>query len=191
MLTNMKILVRLAVLVAALLALMTGVALVGIIGLADMKDRLQTVYLGRVLPLEELSTVAKDYFRARVLVIDSVNSDDTAVIAKNKQQIDDLLADARKVWAAYLKADLMPEDRALAAEADTAIKTYDAVRERVLSTLLSGDFAGGKDLVKKEGGPALAAVMNIRSRSSQPIRSSSRSRSTTMRKHPIHSIACC
>jgi methyl-accepting chemotaxis protein len=160
MLTNTKIFVRLAVLVGALLTLMAGVAVVGVIGLSDIKNGLQTVYLDRVVPLKNLSQITNDYFRVRVLVIESANSTDTAAIAKNKEQIDSLLAKARGVWAAYLKTDLTPAEEVIADAADSAINTYDGVRERVLGTLVSGDFAGGKDLAKREGAPALAAVMN-------------------------------
>jgi methyl-accepting chemotaxis protein len=159
MLTNTKIFVRLAILVATLLVLMTGVALVGIMGLSDMKNGLQTVYVDRVVPLKDLSKITNDYFRVRILVIESVNAIDTTIIAKNKEQIDQLLTDARQTWSAYLKTYLTPEEKVLAGEADAAIKAYDGVRERVLGTLISGDFAGGKDLAKKEGGPALASVM--------------------------------
>lgn len=159
MLTNTKIFARLVVLVAALLALMAGVAAVGIMGLSDMKNGLQTVYVERVVPLKDLSQITNDYYRVRILVIESVNSTDTTAIAKNKEQIDKLLSHARELWGAYLKTSLTPEERAMAGETDTAIKTYDGVRERVLGTLVSGDFAGGKALAKSEGGPALAAVM--------------------------------
>ena len=159
MLTNTKIFVRLAVLVAALLALMTGVALVGIMGLSDMKNGLQTVYVDRVVPLKDLSQITNDYYRVRILVIESVNSTDTAAIAKNKEQIDGLLTQARKIWGTYLNTYLTPEEKVLAGDTDSAIKTYDGVRERVLGTLVSGDFAGGKSLAKNEGGPALAGVM--------------------------------
>jgi methyl-accepting chemotaxis protein len=160
MLTNTKIFVRLAALVAALLVLMGGVAVVGIIGLSDMKSGLQTVYLDRVVPLKNLSKVADSYFRVRILVVETVNSTDTAVIAKNKEDIDNRLSGAREVWAGYLKTSLSADEKALADQADQAIKAYDGVRERVFSTLLSGDFAAGKDLAKREGAPALAAVMS-------------------------------
>jgi methyl-accepting chemotaxis protein len=159
MLTNTKIFVRLAALVGALLVLMTGVAVVGIIGLSDIKNGLQTVYLDRVVPLKDLTRITDGYYRVRILVVETVNSADTAVIAKNKDGIDGILAGARETWAAYLKTYLTPEEKILADEADKAIKAYDGVRERVLGSLLSGDFAGGKDLAKREGAPALAAVM--------------------------------
>ena len=159
MLTNTKIVVRLAALVAALLLLMAGVAAVGILGLSDIKNELQTVYLDRVVPMKDLSEVTDNYYRVRVLVIQTVTATDTAVIAKNKDEIENILAGARETWAAYLKSDLTAEEKTLANAADQAIKTYDSVRERVLGALLAGDFAGGKDLAKSEGGPALAAVM--------------------------------
>lgn len=80
MLTNTKIFVRLAVLVAVLLVLMTGVAVVGIMGQSDLKNRLQTVYVDRVVPLKDLSKMTDEYYRVRILVIESVNANDTAAI---------------------------------------------------------------------------------------------------------------
>jgi methyl-accepting chemotaxis protein len=159
MLTNTKIFVRLAVLVGALLALMTAVAMVGIVGLSDMKRGLETVYLDRVVPLKDLSRITDTYYRVRILVIESVNASDAAVVTKNKSSVDELLAQTRDTWAGHLKSDLTPDEKVLAEELNAAIIRYDEVRERVLGTLASGDFDGGRQLAKSEGAPALAALM--------------------------------
>ena len=159
MLTNTKIFVRLAVLVGTLLALMTAVAMVGIVGLSDMKQGLETVYLDRVVPLKDLARITDTYYRVRILVIESVNASDAAVVTKNKSSVDELLAQTRDSWTGYLNSDLTPDEKALADDLNAAIVRYDEVRGRVLGTLASGDFDGGRQLAKSEGAPALAALM--------------------------------
>ena len=112
MLINTKIFVRLAVLVGTLLALMTAVAMVGIVGLSDMKQGLETVYLDRVVPLKDLARITDTYYRVRILVIESVNASDAAVVTKNKSSVDELLAQTRDSWTGYLNSDLTPDEKA-------------------------------------------------------------------------------
>ena len=111
MLTNTKIFVRLAVLVGTLLALMTAVAIVGIVGLSDMKQGLETVYLDRVVPLKDLARITDTYYRVRILVIESVNASDAAAVTKNKSSVDELLAQTRDSWTGYLNSDLTPDEK--------------------------------------------------------------------------------
>jgi methyl-accepting chemotaxis protein len=160
MLANTRILVRLAALVSIMLLLMGGLAFIGIKGLADMEAGLRTVYVDRVIPLQQLSDITDDYYNVRILVMESVNTTDVGVVTQNKAKIDELVGGAKQIWTAYLQTYLTPEEKTLAAEADAAFGKYDEVRGRVLATLASGDFAAGKALAKSEGGPALAAVMN-------------------------------
>jgi len=159
MLRNTKIIVRLGVLLGAMLVLMAGLSLVGVFGMAGVRESLRTVYEDRVVPLEQLGEIQSDYYQVRIAVVDAIGVADIDAINKDAATIGDRVDHATGMWKAYLATYLTPEEKALADETQKTFDAYDGVRGRVLATLKSGDFAGGKALAKSEGGPALAALM--------------------------------
>jgi methyl-accepting chemotaxis protein len=159
MLKNTRILTRLAATVAVMLVLMAVVAAIGIRGMAAVNDGLRTVYVDRVVPLEEIATIQSDYFKVRIAIMDAVASRDVALIQKDSADIAELVKDAQQRWKSYLATYLTPEEKILADETQRSLEGYDTVRSRVLATLSSGDFDGGKALAKAEGAPALAKLM--------------------------------
>ncbi|GAB2177776.1 methyl-accepting chemotaxis protein [Dongia sp. agr-C8] len=160
MLKNTRILVRLGAMVAVMLMLMAAVAVIGIRGMGGVHEGLRTVYADRVVPLEEISTIQSDYFKVRIAIMDAVAARDVAVIQKDSADIAKLVEDAQQRWKAYLATYLTPEEKILADETQRSFDAYDEVRGRVLGTLGSGDFDGGKALAKAEGTPTLAKLMD-------------------------------
>src|SRR5947208_1304745 len=155
MLKNTRIIVRLGALLGAMLILMGGLSVVGVFGMAGVRESLRTVYEDRVGPLEQPGQIQFDHFQVRIPVIDAVNVAHVEAINKDAATIDDLVKEASGMWKAYLATYLTPEEKILADATQKSFDTYDDVRGRVLGTLKSGDFAGGKALAKGEGGPAL------------------------------------
>ncbi|HVM85858.1 MAG TPA: MCP four helix bundle domain-containing protein [Candidatus Binatia bacterium] len=160
MLKNTKILVRLGALLAAMLVLMTGLAVVGVTGLASVQEGLRAVYEDRAMPLEQLSEIQSDYYKVRIAVIGATNTEDPAAIKQATDAINDSVAKASKQWKDYLATYLTPDEKVLADQTQKAFDAYDGVRGRVLAALGSGDFAGGKAIAKNEGAPTLAALMD-------------------------------
>jgi len=160
MLKNTRVLVRLAAMVAIMLVLMAGIAGIGIRGMSAVQEGLRTVYEDRVVPLVQIGTIQSDYFQVRIAVMDAVNANDAAVIQKDSAAIIERVKNAKGQWQAYLATYLTPEEKQLSDQAQKSLDAYDAVRDRVLAVLASGDFAGGKALAKSEGAPALAKLMD-------------------------------
>ena len=159
MLANTRIFVRLIALLVLMLVLMGGLAWVGYKGLSDIEGGLRTVYVDRVIPMQQLRKITNDYFNVRILVVAAVNTTDAKVVAESTQKIEALVADASKEWQAYIVTFLTPEEKSLVEIAQGRFDKYDDVRGRVLGALNAGDFDGGRALAKSEGGPALAALM--------------------------------
>ncbi|MDQ7249113.1 methyl-accepting chemotaxis protein [Dongia sedimenti] len=160
MLKNTRILVRLAAMVAVMVVLMAAIAVIGIRGMGGVEEGLRTVYVDRVVPLEEIGNIQSDYFKVRIAVMDAVAAHDVSVIQKDRDEIAQLVQDTQRRWKDYLATYLTPEEKVLADAAQKSFDAYDAVRERVLGTLSSGDFDGGKALAKAEGTPTLAKLMD-------------------------------
>ena len=159
MLKNTKIIVRLGAMLGAMLVLMAGLAAVGVLGMAGVQESLRTVYEDRVVPLEQLGEIQSDYYQVRIAVVDAINANNADAINKDAETIGAKVDHASKLWKDYLNSNLSSDERALADQTQKTFDGYDGVRGRVLATLQSGDFAGGKALAKSEGGPALAALM--------------------------------
>ena len=160
MLKNTRILMRLAAMVAVMLVLMSAVAVIGVRGMSTVREGLRTVYEDRVVPLEQIGTIQSNYFKVRISVMSAVAANDAAVIQQDTTAITGQVEDAQKMWKAYLATYLTPEEKQLADATQKSFDAYDEVRGRVLITLGSGDFAGGKALAKNEGAPALAKLMD-------------------------------
>jgi methyl-accepting chemotaxis protein len=158
-LKNLKIIVRLGAMLGAMLVLMAGLAAVGVFGMSGVRESLRTVYEDRVIPLEQLGEIEGDYFKVRIAVMNAAHANDVAVINKEAATVAGLVGHATDQWKAYLSTYLTPEEKTLADQAQKSLDTYDAIRGRVLSTLQSGDFAGGKALAESDGAQALAALM--------------------------------
>lgn len=159
MLANTKIFVRLIALLVLMLVLMGGIAGVGFKGISDIESELSTVYLDRVIPMQQLRKISNDYFNVRIQVMAAVSTTDTQVIADATRQIEALVAESDKEWQAYIATFLTPDEKRLVADAMAKFASYDDVRGKVLAALKAGDFDGGRALAKSEGGPALAALM--------------------------------
>jgi len=159
-LKNTKIVVRLGALLAVMLALMAGLAVVGVTGLSSVQDGLRRVYLDRAVPLEQLSEIQSTYYQVRIAVIGATNTDSADAIKEATVKINALVDQAKTPWKDYLTSYMDANEKALADQTQKSFDKYDEVRGRVLSTLGSGDLAGGKALAKNEGGPALAALMD-------------------------------
>lgn len=102
-------------------------ALIGVIGLGAIKQTnqgLRTVYEDRVVPLEQLKTIADAY---AVDIIDAANkanaglftAGEAAASVARAQQI------IRQRWEAYIVTKLTPEEAALAAEAKNLFSVAD------------------------------------------------------------------
>jgi methyl-accepting chemotaxis protein len=159
MLKNTRVLMRLAAMVAVMLVLMAVIAVIGIRGMSTVHEGLRTVYVDRVVPLEQIGTIESGYFKIRIAVMDAVGASDAAVIQQDSAVIAEEVQKAQALWKGYLASDISTEETQLATELQASFDAYDEVRGRVLKTLSSGDFAGGKALAKSEGAPALAKVM--------------------------------
>jgi methyl-accepting chemotaxis protein len=159
MLSNTKILAKLAGLLVIMLVLIATVAGVGIASLSSMHEGFRTVYQDRVVPMEQLRTITNDYYKVRSSVLLASGSNDVATANDQANQIESLIAASKKTWDEYIATYLTDEEKALVEQAKKDFAHYDGVRPKVLAKLKAGDFEGGRALAKSEGGPALAALM--------------------------------
>ncbi|WP_024326336.1 methyl-accepting chemotaxis protein [Thioalkalivibrio sp. AKL19] len=137
-----KLVITIVVPVAALLLL----AALAARGTANIEDGVQNIYHDRVVPLQQLKTIADNY---AVLVIDAVNKADAG-----RMTAEEALANVREarteiadIWEAYLATTLTPREQELADGARALFRAANADLDRLEEALegMSGNVQGELD----------------------------------------------
>ena len=111
---NIKITVRLAVLVGALTALLIVLGAVGLWSTAQSNEALHTVYEDRTIPTAQLASVNRQNLRNRVALSYAVMDPKPDNVAGVLKQMDGNLAIIDKDWKAYAATRLTVEEARLA-----------------------------------------------------------------------------
>jgi len=131
-----------------LLALLPSLAmlLIGVISvslLREVNQGIDRIYLDRVIPLEQLKSVADEY---AVRVIDAVNKANAGRFTAEQTQAAVQLAQKRinQQWQAYLQTQLTTDEQLLVDRASTRFAAANSIIERLLARLRSqqGSLAG-------------------------------------------------
>lgn len=135
-----------------LLTLGTPILLLGIFALFAISETgkiynaTETIYSDRVVPLQQLKTIADDY---AVLVIDAVNKGNAGLLTAEEASKDITTAQQRidQQWSLYLLSSLTASETSLAEEARILFEAADRDIEQVLDYLssMSGDISGKLD----------------------------------------------
>ena len=131
---------RLIVLLSVLGALLLTSSLVGQLSLSRSNASLKTVYMDRVIPLEQFMTM-RDFYDRLVNVSRGVRDkvlEPRAAIGR----IETNLTGAAQQWNAYLATYLTPEEKALAGKMQAQVDRNTAIVAGVLKRLQEGDMEG-------------------------------------------------
>ncbi|MGE5477642.1 MAG: methyl-accepting chemotaxis protein [Bacteroidales bacterium] len=141
MLQNIRISVRLFTLLAALVAALVVVGVMGVQGMALGDAALSTVYADRVVPLRDLKQVA-DMYAVNIVDTSHKARDGALTMAEAQRNIDVAQATIDSKWRAYLATELAPEEKRLIAEIEPAMLKANAQVARLRKLLAAGDVAG-------------------------------------------------
>ena len=159
MLSNMRIMPRLAGLAATILVLMAMVGATGLYGVTSIHEEMRAIYEEGTVGSAHLARTTESFYQIRLAVTAAVAANDPAVTTQKQAEIDKLVAVASDEWQAYAAIDASEEERRLAADTVKAIDEYGAVRTRVLATLVAGDQSGATALAKMEGSKAFGNLI--------------------------------
>jgi PAS domain S-box-containing protein len=147
--TDLSIRTRFIVLMALLLASMAAAAGFALFQLRGVTLSVQTVYADRVLPLLQLRTVANAYLTTMPSVAQQVRDghlDATAATAElNRTQLE-----ARAQWARYKATYLVPQEKALVAEAEPLLARAQLLHEKLVALLAQRDLNGLRAFLANE-----------------------------------------
>ncbi|MBF0590531.1 MAG: Tar ligand binding domain-containing protein [Nitrospirae bacterium] len=113
MFKNLKIGVRLYMLVAFMAILVIGVGLLGINELKKANDVIRSVYDDRLVPLGQIAEIARLNFRNRIEILGAIQDPRTEVISRRTAQIAENVKTVGDIWKAYMASALSPEEKVI------------------------------------------------------------------------------
>ncbi|ADZ92036.1 methyl-accepting chemotaxis protein [Marinomonas mediterranea] len=157
MLKNLKIQTRLNL--NSLLPLI-GIIAVVLISLSDLKqanEGVGRIYEDRVIPLEDLKTIADNY---AVFVIDAVNKADAGLMTGPEalRGIQQARSEIKQKWQKYMATALKPEEAKLAHEAEALFIDANNSLDQLESALKNTTEADLKNTVSAFNGPLYKTI---------------------------------
>jgi methyl-accepting chemotaxis protein-1 (serine sensor receptor) len=149
MLSNLRIGMRLRVVVIVQCALMIGVALTGLSGIGESKGRLHDIYEDSIVPLLYLDSLLSQNLQAREQLDEALSADTPAKAEKHLDRVAGFRADAEKAWKDYVATPMSPEEKKLADEAAQAYLRLVAARDEVISAFKAHGRAAAADVDKR------------------------------------------
>lgn len=121
---TMSVKMRVLSLVAVLTMFLVAVGALGLSGMNSTNKHLETVYVDRVVPLEQLKMIADAY---AVSVIDAINKANNGKlkVAELVKHLDQAESTIKQQWQAYMATKLTAEEEKLANEANALFKPAD------------------------------------------------------------------
>ena len=111
---RMTIKARLTFVIAMLSLLLVGIGGMGLFGMHQSNEGLQTVYEDRAVNLGRVARINRNILRNRMQIDEMLLDPSPEEIAKAGKEIDDNIAEITKLWDAYRANALTPEEKILA-----------------------------------------------------------------------------
>ncbi|WP_374674585.1 methyl-accepting chemotaxis protein [Ideonella sp.] len=157
---NLSIQARLWLLIGALLLLLTGVAVTGLLRVQASNAVLQTLYLDRIVPLKQIKAVADSYAIGTAGAVQKV----MAGAITQEQALQGLRESRTRIraeWQAYTRTYLVESEKQLIARAEPLMARADAAADEVAERLQAHDMVGVRDGATTRLLPAVDAVRQV------------------------------
>ncbi|MBC7953842.1 MAG: MCP four helix bundle domain-containing protein [Rhodospirillaceae bacterium] len=148
---DLRIGIRLAVLVIIMVALVAGVVTLGHRGMASINGSLKTVYEDRTVCLVQLGTVERDLLGIRVKILTLLSGVPQAEEAQLTGEIAGLEREINDTWHSYLATYMPPEEKLLADDIAANLAAYRSIMQRTLGLIAAGDLDGARVMSRGEG----------------------------------------
>lgn len=109
---NITIKTRIVVFILLLSIVILGIGGLGLSGIVQNNESLKSVYADRVIPMEQISTIQKDIFNSRVLILGMLFNNQP--IKSHSRKVQENLDEIDKLWENYSKTFLTEDEKILA-----------------------------------------------------------------------------
>ncbi|CAO3441085.1 methyl-accepting chemotaxis protein [Azospirillum endophyticum] len=144
MLSNLKIGLRLLLLVAVLAVVAIASSALGLLGANSANDSMRYVYENRTVALASLSSVQNNLHHARTRAVAIAGAENQQVVETNAADVVTFTGKLRFALDQYMATRLDPEERKLAERFAGELANYEASRDQTIATARSGDMEGAR-----------------------------------------------
>lgn len=111
---QLKISTRLLVLIGLLSAILLGVGLIGLRGIAQTNESLRSTYEERLVPSTQIAEIQRLLLRNRLAIATALVTPSPEVIAASTDEVDSNIAAITAIWKTYTAKAMAPQELALA-----------------------------------------------------------------------------
>ncbi|WP_292979252.1 methyl-accepting chemotaxis protein, partial [Nitrosomonas sp.] len=158
MLQNMTIKSRLIFIVGLLSLALISVGSVGLYGLHQSKEKLETIYQDRVVVLGHFSEVLNGLQQVRMHALMAANLRDADLSRQRAGEVIDEDAKITELWRKYGLTHMTPEESVLASRFIEQWKAYQASRNQTINFAINGNFDAAMDNTLKDAAPKYESV---------------------------------
>ncbi|NDY96240.1 methyl-accepting chemotaxis protein [Wenzhouxiangella limi] len=119
MFKNLSVKIKLSILIGFLSVLLVGIGAVGLFGMGETVQGLQTVYEDRAIPIADLGDIRARLLRNRLAVAVSQVSPDADFIRQQMNLVDNNIRAIGELWDGFMATTLTPEEARLAEQFQT------------------------------------------------------------------------
>ncbi len=146
--SDLKISTRLSMLIGMLSSVLIGIGAIGLYGIHESNDALQTVYLDRTMPMGQISAIQRDLLRNRLAITVMLVTPDPETIRTNSLLVEENIAAISKTWESYLATTLTVKEERIAKKfADDRARFVDEGLRPALRAIRANDLAAAQSLV--------------------------------------------
>lgn len=160
MLTNVRILSRLAALSTLLLLFIAGFAAEGLIALGGIRESLRTVYEDRTVPLVQLAEIVDLQGEVREN-LSKIPRSSAAELSGIETAINRLNKESDRLWSEYMATSLTADEKRLSKQAEEVVDEFKDAQVQILAAARKGDRELAERLESERNDEAFAALNTV------------------------------
>jgi methyl-accepting chemotaxis protein len=141
---NITIKTRIVVFILLLSIVILGIGGLGLRGIIQNNESLKSVYTDRVIPMDQISTIQKDIFNSRVLILGMLFNNQP--IKSHSKKVQENLDEIHAQWERYTQTSLTEDEKILAHNFEAS---HDALIEQGIKPTLAALAENNKEEAAK------------------------------------------
>lgn len=137
---NITIKTRIVVFILVLSTVILGIGGLGLRGIVQNNESLKSVYADRIIPMDQISTIQKDIFNSRILLVGMLFNNQP--IKSHSKKVQENLDEISQLWESYTKTSLTENEKTLAHNFEAS---HTALIEQGIKPTLAALAEGNKE----------------------------------------------
>ncbi len=156
---NTSLKFRLLVAISAISAMMISMGGIGLSSMHDSNSSLNTIFVGQVVPIEQLAAFQKTLLQNRLLMSAALNSPTPEIIQKNTAEAEQKIGEIAGILGELISSNLTPEEKEIAEKliADNKLFEMQGLKPAI-AALRANEIAQANKLLLEQASPLYEPV---------------------------------